>query len=324
MFMPVTQKSLHISKEKKTLILASPRGFCAGVDRAIEIVERSLERFSHPLYVNHEIVHNTHVVEDLKKKGVIFTEDMDSIPKGETVIFSAHGVPPSLWEKAQARDLQIIDATCPLVTKVHLGVRRYAKKDYTIIYIGHKNHAETIGTIGEAPEHIVIVETLSDVASLSFSKDRKLVYLTQTTLSFSETKEIIQKLKEKFPQIEGPTRDDICYATTNRQLAVAAIAPYVSLMLVIGSQNSSNSNRLREVAERHGVTSYLIDDASHIQQEWIIEDIHAIGITAGASAPEVLLEQVIERLQKEFSFTELVHYQEIQEHVSFQLPKILK
>lgn len=318
------KKPLHISTQKKTLVLASPRGFCAGVDRAIEIVERSLERFSHPLYVNHEIVHNTYVVEDLQKKGAVFTEDMDSIPKGETVIFSAHGVPPSLWKKAQERNLQVIDATCPLVTKVHAGVRRYAQKDYTIIYIGHKKHVETVGTIGEAPENIVIVEKLADVQALQFSANEKLAYLTQTTLSLSETKEIIKELKKKFPQIEGPARNDICYATTNRQLAVAAIAPYVSLMLVIGSKNSSNSNRLREVAEQHGVTSYLIDDASHIKKEWILEDIHAIGITAGASAPEVLLEQVMERLQKEFFFEELVHYQEIEEHVSFQLPDVLK
>lgn len=315
---------IGVCPEQKTIVLASPRGFCAGVDRAIEIVERSLQLFSPPLYVNHEIVHNKHVVENLKKKGVIFTEDIDSVPNGETVIFSAHGVAPDLWQKAKQKNLRVIDATCPLVTKVHLGVHKFVEQGYFIVYIGHKKHAETIGTIGEAPDKISIVETVDDIAELTFSPNTKLAYLTQTTLSLLETQEIIAKLKEKFPQIKGPAKDDICYATTNRQKAVAAIAPHVPLMLVIGSQNSSNSNRLREVAERQGCMAYLIDDEQHIQENWFNKDIRCVGLTAGASAPEVLMEKVIARLQNEFGFFNIQTYSEIQEHISFRLPSILK
>lgn len=312
------------SLKEKTILLASPRGFCAGVDRAIEIVERSLQIFSPPLYVNHEIVHNRHVVNRLQKKGVIFTENLESIPDGETVIFSAHGVPPSLWHKAREKNLRVIDATCPLVTKVHSGVHRFVKEGCHIIYIGHKKHVETIGTIGEAPDKITIVETIADAQALNFPALTKLAYLTQTTLSLLETEEIIKVLKAKFPQIQGPAKNDICYATTNRQRAVAAMAPLVPLLLVIGSQNSSNSNRLREVAEQNGCKAYLIDDERFIQKEWFTEHISCIGLTAGASAPEILIERVIEHLRHAFGFTNVRMHTEVEENISFQLPALLK
>lgn len=309
---------------EKEIFIAFPRGFCAGVERAIEVVEKAIEMYSTPLYVHHEIVHNRHVVEDFKKRGVIFVEDLEQVPEGETVIFSAHGVSPEVWEKAHKRKLKVIDATCPLVTKVHNEARRYAKNGYKIILIGHKNHVEAIGTKGEAPEQIYIVENLEEIDQLSFSPQEKLAYLTQTTLSVQDTQQMIEKLKEKYPQIEGPNSSDICYATTNRQEAVAYIAQQVQLVLVIGSQNSSNSNRLREVSEKLGTRAYLIDGPKDLKPEWFPEEVYRVGLTAGASAPEILVQEVIACLKSKFGFTRVEEIRLKEENVVFQLPKILR
>ncbi|MCS6985071.1 MAG: 4-hydroxy-3-methylbut-2-enyl diphosphate reductase [Leptospiraceae bacterium] len=304
--------------------LAYPRGFCAGVDRAIDVVEKALLLYGVPLYVHHEIVHNRHVVENLRQKGVVFVDDLDEVPEGETVIFSAHGVAPVVWEKARERNLRVIDATCPLVTKVHMEAKRYAKAGYHIILIGHKNHVEARGTQGEAPSQITIVENSEEVEKLPFTEKDKLAYLTQTTLSVEETSELIEKLRQKFPQIEGPNSSDICYATTNRQQAVAHIAPHVQLMLVIGSQNSSNSNRLKEVAERWKVKSYLIDGEEDLKAQWFTPEVYRVGLTAGASAPEILVNRVLERLNKDFGFCRVREIRLKEENVVFQLPRNLR
>lgn len=308
----------------KEIIVASPRGFCAGVDRAISIVEKALEIYGAPLYVHHEIVHNRHVVDGLRSKGVIFVDTISEIPDNATVIFSAHGVAPAVVAAAKEKNLRILDATCPLVTKVHIEARRYAREGYHIILIGHKDHIEARGTYGEAPDKITIVETAEDIEKLHFAPGQKLAYLTQTTLSVRDTKGLIEQLKRKFPQIEGPNSSDICYATTNRQEAVSVMAPQTEVVFVIGSRNSSNSNRLKELAESEGSRAYLIDSAGDIVPEQLSGDVKKIGITAGASAPEILVQQVTERLQSEFGFTTVRELRLKEEDVTFKLPKELE
>ena len=306
----------------KEIIVAAPRGFCAGVDRAISIVEKALEVYGAPLYVHHEIVHNKHVVESLRQKGVIFVDAIDEIPAAQTVIFSAHGVSPTVVALAKDKNLKILDATCPLVTKVHIEARRYAREGYKIVLIGHKDHIEARGTYGEAPDQITIVETLADIELLKFSSSDRLAYLTQTTLSVRDTRGLIERLRERFPQIEGPSSSDICYATTNRQEAVSAIAPNVSVMFVIGSRNSSNSNRLKELAESEGTRAYLIDSAEDISAEQL-SGAESVGLTAGASAPEVLVQKVTSRLKDEFGFGTVTERRLKEEDVIFKLPKEL-
>lgn len=278
------------------LLIAAPRGFCAGVDRAIEIVERSLQRYGAPVYVRHEIVHNRFVVDGLKAKGAIFVEELDQVPDGAPVVFSAHGVPKVVPQDATARGLDWLDATCPLVSKVHRQAERQVEAGRHILFVGHKGHPEVIGTMGQVPEgSISLVETVDDVAKLSFPADAPLAFLTQTTLSVDDTAEIVAALRAKFPQIAGPKAEDICYATSNRQEAVKAIAGECDLLLVIGAPNSSNSLRLVEVAERMGTRSRLIQRANEIDPEWL-EGVNTLGLTAGASAPEVLVREVVAKI----------------------------
>ena len=279
------------------LIQANPRGFCAGVVRAIEIVELSLDVCEAPIYVYHEIVHNRHVVTDLEKRGAIFVESLSEIPTGSVTIFSAHGVPQSVVSEAKDRKLDVIDATCPLVTKVHLQARRYSSKDYSVIIVGHVGHQEVEGTLGAIKGPSYVISTVEEVEQLELENPKKVAYVTQTTLSIDDTRDVIEALKQRYPAIEGPGLDDICYATQNRQNAVRELAQQVDLILVVGSSNSSNSSRLREVGEQFGVTSYLIENESEIREEWLAKDMK-IGLSAGASAPEVLVEQVIERLKR--------------------------
>jgi 4-hydroxy-3-methylbut-2-enyl diphosphate reductase len=305
----------------KKLLRVGPRGFCAGVVRAVDIVELALEAYSPPVYVHHEIVHNRHVVDQLRQRGAIFVESVDAVPLGAVLIFSAHGVPPAVREEAQLRKLRVIDATCPLVTKVHLEALRFAREGRTIILIGHKDHQEIVGTSGEAPEQTVVVDSVEAVDQLQVEDPNRLAYLTQTTLSVYDTREIVARLRERFPSIAGPASDDICYATQNRQEAVEYVARDVQLILVVGSPNSSNSNRLVEVAERAGVRARLIDDASAIRPEWF-EGVQNVGLTAGASAPEVLVEQVSERLA-EYGFSDQQDIDLIREDVRFVLPSEL-
>ena len=308
------------------ILLANPRGFCAGVDRAIEIVNRAIELFGAPIYVRHEVVHNKFVVEGLRDKGAIFVEDLQDVPEGETVIFSAHGVSQAIRKEAKQRRLKVFDATCPLVTKVHMEVARYSNDGQECILIGHAGHPEVEGTMGQFDDshggYMYLVETVDDVNSLAVNNPDKLAYVTQTTLSMDDTASIINALRAKFPAIQGPKKDDICYATQNRQDAVKQLASEVDLMLVVGSVNSSNSNRLREVAERLATPAYLIDNETEIQPGWL-DNISSIGITAGASAPEVLVENVIERL-KQLGAEEVVNYDGVQEKVTFSLPRALK
>ncbi|MGE8135112.1 4-hydroxy-3-methylbut-2-enyl diphosphate reductase [Novosphingobium subterraneum] len=278
------------------LLIAAPRGFCAGVDRAIEIVERALQRYGAPVYVRHEIVHNRFVVDGLKVKGAIFVEELDQVPDGAPVVFSAHGVPKVVPQDATARGLDWLDATCPLVSKVHRQAERQVEAGRHILFVGHKGHPEVIGTMGQVPEgSISLVETVDDVAKLSFPADAPLAFLTQTTLSVDDTAEIVAALRAKFPQIAGPKAEDICYATSNRQEAVKAIAGECDLLLVIGAPNSSNSLRLVEVAERMGTRSRLIQRANEIDPEWL-EGVNTLGLTAGASAPEVLVREVVAKI----------------------------
>ncbi|MFZ0106225.1 MAG: 4-hydroxy-3-methylbut-2-enyl diphosphate reductase [Thiobacillus sp.] len=302
-----------------TILLANPRGFCAGVDRAIAIVERALEKFGAPIYVRHEVVHNTYVVNDLKAKGAIFVEELSEVPAGATVIFSAHGVSQAVRAEAEARGLNVFDATCPLVTKVHVEVSKMREKDYEIVMIGHKGHPEVEGTLGQSAGGMYLVETPDDVARLQVSNPDKLTYVTQTTLSVDDAARVVEALRARFTAIVGPKKDDICYATQNRQDAVKAMAPQCDLVLVVGSPNSSNSNRLREVAENLGVAAYMVDTAQDIQPEWLAGKTR-IGITAGASAPEVLVQQVIDRL-KQLGATEVAPLEGLQEKVSFPMPK---
>jgi 4-hydroxy-3-methylbut-2-enyl diphosphate reductase len=274
------------------VLLASPRGYCAGVERAVETVERALDLYGAPVYVRKQIVHNAHVVRDLEERGAVFVDDETDVPAGETMVLSAHGVAPSVHENAEARGLRTIDATCPLVTKVHVQARRYAADGYTVILIGHAGHEEVVGTMGEIPDSIVLVESKDEVSELKLPADAKLAYVTQTTLSVNETRDVIAALRERFPEIRAPQREDICYATSNRQWAVKELLSQIDLLLVIGSRNSSNSNRLVETARAGGVVSYLIDDETEIDESWFDDEIHVVGITSGASAPEKLVSGV--------------------------------
>ena len=306
--------------------LANPRGFCAGVDRAIEIVERALEIFGAPIYVRHEVVHNKYVVNDLINKGAVFVEELDEVPDDATVIFSAHGVAQSVQQEAASRALRVFDATCPLVTKVHLEVARHAKDGDDVVLIGHAGHPEVEGTLGQYAENstgsIRLVESADDVDKLNVNDSNKLAYVTQTTLSVDDTQEIINRLKQRFPNIKGPRKDDICYATQNRQDAIRELAQKVDCVLVIGSANSSNSNRLRELAQKQGVDAYLIDGAEDIRDEWL-RGKQSVGVTAGASAPELLVRDVMQCLQNKHHAN--VHLDNGNtESVRFQLPKALR
>ncbi len=304
--------------EIKTLLLLKPRGFCAGVVRAIDIVRIALDAFGPPIYVRKEIVHNSYVVEDLKAKGAIFVDEVDEVPDGQRLIYSAHGVSPTVREASKLRNLRVIDATCPLVTKVHVEAVKYAKGVYSIILIGHRDHDEVIGTLGEAPHVTQVVGSVEEVERLIVPDPTRVAYITQTTLSLDETKEIIDALRKKFPLIEGPHAQDICYATQNRQTAVKDVAHQSDLLLVVGSENSSNSNRLVEVSTNLGTPSYLIDSADDIKPEWL-DGIHTLALTAGASAPEILVEQAVEFL-KERGFTNIQEVEVMPENVRFGLP----
>ncbi|MBU1756092.1 MAG: 4-hydroxy-3-methylbut-2-enyl diphosphate reductase [Alphaproteobacteria bacterium] len=309
-------------KPALTLLIAAPRGFCAGVDRAIEIVERALEKYGAPVYVRHEIVHNRYVVEALKAKGAIFVEELDEVPDDMPVVFSAHGVPKAVPAEAERRKLLYVDATCPLVSKVHRQAERLIEKQRHILFIGHSGHPEVIGTMGQVAEgEMTLVESVEDIATLPFSMQDELSYLTQTTLSVDDTAEIIAALKARFPQIEGPKAEDICYATSNRQAAVKRIAPASDLVLVIGSPNSSNSLRLVEVAERLGANSRLIQRADEIEPEWL-EGVGTLGLTAGASAPEILVREVVERIAQWRTINEQT-IQAAEEKMVFKLPRQL-
>lgn len=301
------------------LLLSKPRGFCAGVERAIETVEKALKLWGKPIYVKHEIVHNRHVVEDLKRKGAIFIEDLSQVPVGERLIYSAHGVSPAVREEAKARHLIEIDATCGLVTRVHSAVKRYAGMGYRIILIGHKKHVEIIGTAGEAPEVTTIVESPADVEKLSFGPDEKLFYITQTTLSLDDVREITEALMKKYPHIETLPSSSICYATTNRQMALREITDVTDLVLVVGDPTSSNSNRLCEVAVKRGIPAHLINNESEIDSAWL-SGVKTIGLTAGASTPETVVQKCIERLIA-LGVTEVEDVVYIQEDVVFGLPK---
>jgi 4-hydroxy-3-methylbut-2-enyl diphosphate reductase len=307
--------------DQMDVLLANPRGFCAGVERAIEIVERALEQRGAPIYVRHEIVHNKYVVEDLRKKGAVFVEELDEVPRGSTVIFSAHGVSKDIRRDAEARGLKVFDATCPLVTKVHVEVSKMLREGYDIIMIGHRGHPESEGTMGQSETGMHLVETVADVAKLSVDKPERLAYVTQTTLSVDDAALIVAALRERFPSIRGPKRDDICYATQNRQDAVKFMAPRCDVVIVVGSPNSSNSNRLREVAQNMGVEAYMVDSAADLKAEWIAGKPR-VGVTAGASAPEVLVNELIERLQ-ELGAKSVRPLEGIAEHVVFTLPREL-
>ena len=301
------------------ILLAQPRGFCAGVDRAIEIVERALQQFGAPIYVRHEIVHNAYVVADLRDKGAIFIEDLDDVPTGNTVVFSAHGVSKAVRDEAEARGLKVFDATCPLVTKVHVEVAKMRKQGAEIIMIGHAGHPEVEGTMGQSEEGMHLVETVDDVQTLQVANPGLLAYVSQTTLSVDDTAEIIAALKIRFPEIIEPKKGDICYATTNRQEAVKFMAPQVEVVIVVGSPNSSNSNRLREVADKMGTPAYMVDNAGNIDPAWIAGK-RRIGVTAGASAPEVLVQAVIDRL-KQLGAASVRALEGVEENVTFPLPK---
>ncbi len=300
------------------VLLASPRGYCAGVERAVETVEKALDLYGPPVYVRKQIVHNLHVVRDLEARGAVFVEDEADVPEGETVVFSAHGVAPAVHATAAARRLQTLDATCPLVTKVHVQARRYAASGYTVVLIGHAGHEEVVGTMGEAPGSIVLVESVADVDALDFAPDAKLAYVTQTTLSVDETGEVIAALRRRYPSIHAPKKEDICYATSNRQWAVKEMLGEIDLLLVIGSRNSSNSNRLVETARAGGVAAHLIDDAGEIDEQWL-EAAAVVGVTSGASAPEKLVTQVCDWF-RERGVEEIEPYRLVEEDVEFRLP----
>jgi 4-hydroxy-3-methylbut-2-enyl diphosphate reductase len=312
-----------MSAAPKKLLLAAPRGYCAGVDRAVQTVERALELYGPPVYVRKEIVHNKHVVETLRGKGAIFVDELDdTIPEGAMTVFSAHGVSPMVHAEAERRQLRTIDATCPLVTKVHREAVKFAQDGYTIVLIGHDGHEEVEGTMGEAPDHIVLVETEADVDALELEDPSKVAYISQTTLSVDETKTIIARLRERFPHITGPRTDDICYATTNRQVAVKQMAPQCDLVLVIGSQNSSNSNRLVQVAEELGTPAHLIDNGSQIQEAWL-DGVSTVGISSGASAPEELVQGVVAYFRARGT-DDVSEFEVMKEDVRFMLPKQIR
>ena len=310
------------AKDTKKIILISPRGFCAGVVRAIDVVKIALELHGAPLYVRKEIVHNRHVVDELRAAGAIFVEELSEVPPGGRVIFSAHGVSPAIRTEARDRSLEVIDATCPLVTKVHLEAVKFARQGHTIVLIGHRDHDEVIGTLGEVPENSILVETVEDVYKLQLPDPERVCYLTQTTLSLDETKDIIQALKERFPAIKAPPAQDICYATENRQMGVKAVAPVTDLLLVVGSRNSSNSRRLVEVCEGAGIPAYLVDDLSEVRPEWLAGK-STVAVTAGASAPEHLVQQLMSGLRDRFGFEDLEEVTLKEEDVRFSLPSEL-
>ena len=306
----------------KTIKLANPRGFCAGVDRAIEIVERAIDMYGAPIYVKHEVVHNQFVVDGLRRKGAVFIEDMEDVPVGSTLIYSAHGVSQRVQNEAKERGLRIFDATCPLVSKVHAEVARLNRNGFEIVMIGHRGHPEVEGTMGQVSGGITLVETVLDVSDLRPQNPEKLAYVTQTTLSVDDARTILEALKKRFPRIQAPKKDDICYATQNRQDAVKALSQKCDLMIVVGSPTSSNSNRLREVAETQGVKAYLVDNEGEIQDEWL-SGVSVVGVTAGASAPEVLVTAVVNRL-KEYGATHVEETLGVDEQVVFQVPGALK
>jgi 4-hydroxy-3-methylbut-2-en-1-yl diphosphate reductase len=303
----------------KRVLLAAPRGYCAGVDRAVDIVERALRLYGAPVYVRKQIVHNIHVVRDLERKGAVFVEEETEVPEGATVVLSAHGVAPEVYENSERRQLRVIDATCPLVTKVHLEARRFAADGSTILLIGHEGHEEVIGTSGEAPDHIRLVGDVEEARTVDVHDPDRVSYLSQTTLSVDETNQIIEVLRERFPAIQGPPRDDICYATQNRQDAVKEIARRADVLLVIGSDNSSNSNRLVEVSRAMGTPAYLIDDESEIDEDWLVGS-EAIGVTSGASAPEWLVDRVLGWL-RDRGVTGIEEVRVVEEHMAFGLPR---
>jgi 4-hydroxy-3-methylbut-2-enyl diphosphate reductase len=312
-----------VTAAPEKLLLAAPRGYCAGVDRAVQTVERALELHGAPVYVRKEIVHNKHVVEDLAARGAVFVDELtDEIPEGAITVFSAHGVSPAVHADAETRGLQTIDATCPLVTKVHREAIKFAEEGYTIVLVGHAGHEEVEGTMGEAPGAIVLVESEADVDALEVEDPDRVAYLTQTTLSVDETRAIIGRLREKFPAMTGPRTDDICYATTNRQLAVRQMAEQCDLVLVIGSRNSSNSNRLVDVARDHGAASYLIDNAGEVREEWL-EGVRVAGISSGASAPEELVEELV-GFFRERGTADVQTFEVLREDVRFMLPKVIR
>ena len=307
----------------KRVLLAAPRGYCAGVDRAVVTVEKALELYGAPVYVRKQIVHNKHVVESLEKKGAIFVDETDQVPEGARVVFSAHGVSPKVHEEAASRQLKTIDATCPLVTKVHQEARRFAAEDLQILLIGHNGHEEVEGTAGEAPDHIRLVDGLEEARTIEIDPDRPVAWLSQTTLSVDETLEMVGTLKERFPQLQDPPSDDICYATQNRQIAIKQIAPQTELVLVVGSTNSSNSVRLVEVAKEYGAkAAYLIDYASEVKDEWF-EGVETIGVTSGASVPELLVKDLLEELARR-GFTDVTEFRAMEESLLFALPPELR
>ena len=312
--------------KKVQIKLANPRGFCAGVDRAIEIVERALDQFGAPIYVRHEVVHNRFVVNNLREKGAVFVDELEQVPDSSTVIFSAHGVAQTVREEAKQRGLTVFDATCPLVTKVHMEVIRNCRQGRDTILIGHRGHPEVEGTMGQYDEAnggtIYLVETIEDVTNLALDNNDELAYVTQTTLSVDDTKDIIQALQQRFPKIQAPKRDDICYATQNRQDAVKDIVDDCDLLLVVGSNNSSNSNRLKEIASKKGIAAYLIDDASQVSEQWL-DGSSVIGITAGASAPEILVQQVMEKVSR-LSDADVREVAGVKEDIAFALPRELR
>lgn len=320
--MPRPYVALPLESVVMRILLANPRGFCAGVNMAIECVDQVLALKGAPIYVFHEIVHNRHVVEDFERRGVTFVNHIHEVPEGSVLVYSAHGISPDVRKQSKSRRLIEIDATCPLVTKVHIEVLRFAKEGYRIIFIGHRSHDEAVGTVGEAPEAITVVESVQEVQQLPFPPGSKLAYVTQTTLSVSDAQQIIDALKARYPHIKSAPKEDICYATTNRQAAVSALSPEVDLVLVIGSKNSSNSRRLVETAELAGKRGHLIDDQSELRLEWF-DGVGAVLVTAGASAPEHLVNALIERLQRDFN-GQVELRTLVQEDVSFQLPQSLR
>jgi 4-hydroxy-3-methylbut-2-en-1-yl diphosphate reductase len=301
------------------LVLAKVRGFCAGVVRAIEVVEKTLEICGKPVYVRHEIIHNRYVVDELRKQGAVFVEELSEVPEGSWLIFSAHGVGPAVVQEARDRKLKQIDATCPLVTKVHLEAIALAKQDYTIMLIGHRDHVETIGTLGEAPDHMIVVGNVQEAETVQVPNPEKIAYLTQTTLSLDDTREIVAVLKRRFPKLGAPKKDDICYATQNRQNAVKAMLPEADLLLVLGAPNSSNSNRLCEVARSKGIKSHLIERASDIKDEWL-EGVKTLGLTSGASAPEILVQEVVALVRERYGVTTVEEIETVEETEHFGLP----
>ena len=315
--MPLKHFAPNCGVEKKIFLL-KPRGFCAGVVRAIDVVKIALDLYGPPVYVRKEIVHNKHVVDELREAGAIFVEELDEVPAGGRAIFSAHGVAPAVRREARERRLDIIDATCPLVTKVHLEAVRFARDGFSIVLIGHKDHDEVIGTLGEVPDRSYLVETVEDVDRLELPDPTRVRYLTQTTLSLDETREIVTRLKQRFPLVQGPPAQDICYATENRQMAVKAVSEVCDLLLVVGSQNSSNSKRLVEVGDNFGVRSYLVNDRTDVDELWL-EGVQNVAVTAGASAPEHLVQELIEFL-REWGFHEMEELELVEEDVRFSLP----